>query len=45
MLRVGPKLRVEIERAASAEGRSLANMTRRILEGWYAEREQAGARS
>jgi hypothetical protein len=33
VLRVAPTLREEIERAASDEGRSLANMTRRILEG------------
>jgi hypothetical protein len=30
--RVPPPLREEIERKASAEGRSLGNMTRRILE-------------
>jgi len=34
VLRVAPTLREEIERAASTEGRSLANMTRRILERW-----------
>ena len=33
VLRVAPTLREEIERAASNEGRSLANMTRRILKG------------
>jgi hypothetical protein len=38
VLRVAPTLRDEIERAASSEGRSLANMTRRILERWHAER-------
>jgi predicted HicB family RNase H-like nuclease len=38
VLRVAPTLRDEIERAASNEGRSLANMTRRILERWHAER-------
>lgn len=39
VLRLPPTLREEIERAASAEGRSLANMTRRILERWTAERD------
>jgi len=34
-------LREEIERVASNEGRSLANMTRRILERWAAEQEAA----
>jgi predicted DNA-binding protein len=43
-LRVAPTLRDEIERVASNEGRSLANMTRRILERWHAERpSQSGA--
>ena len=32
VLRVPPPLREEIERKASAESRSLANMARRILE-------------
>ena len=38
VLRLAPQLRDEIERAASSEGRSLANMTRRIMERWAAER-------
>jgi predicted DNA-binding protein len=37
VLRLPPPLRDRIEEAASAEGRSLANMTRRILESWAAE--------
>jgi predicted HicB family RNase H-like nuclease len=32
VLRVAPTLREEIERRASEEGRSVSNMTRRILE-------------
>jgi hypothetical protein len=40
VLRVAPTLREEIERA---EGRSLANMTRRILERWAAEHSSAQA--
>jgi predicted HicB family RNase H-like nuclease len=43
VLRVAPTLREEIERAASNEGRSLANMTRRILERWAAEHSTAQA--
>jgi predicted DNA-binding protein len=47
VLRMPPELRDKIESAASAEGRTLANMTRRILERWAAEgqpqREQAAA--
>lgn len=39
MLRMPPTLRYQIERAASDEGRSVANLTRRILERWVAERE------
>jgi predicted HicB family RNase H-like nuclease len=38
MLRVPPALREEIERAAAEEGRSIANLTRRVLEHWAAER-------
>jgi hypothetical protein len=41
VLRVPPALRNEVERAASNEGRSLANMTRRILERWAAEHSPA----
>jgi predicted DNA-binding protein len=37
VLRLPPPLRDRIEQAASIEGRSLANMTRRILESWVAE--------
>jgi predicted HicB family RNase H-like nuclease len=41
VLRVPPPLREEIERKASAEGRSLANMTRRILERALASEPEA----
>jgi hypothetical protein len=41
VLRVAPPLRKKIERAASDEGRSLANMTRRILERWAAASQGA----
>jgi uncharacterized protein (DUF1778 family) len=42
MLRVPQDLRDEIERAAAAEKRSMANLTRIILEQWLAAR--AGSR-
>lgn len=37
VVRVPPALRDKIEAAAAAEGRTLANMTRRVLERWAAE--------
>lgn len=40
VLRLPRPLRQTVELAAAAEGRSLANMTRRILEHWAAERDQ-----
>jgi predicted HicB family RNase H-like nuclease len=43
VLRVPPPLREEIERKASAEGRSLANMTRRILERALASEPERAA--
>jgi hypothetical protein len=43
VLRMPPSLRNQIETAAAAEGRTLANMTRRILERWAAERGQTEA--
>lgn len=42
-LRLPSTLRDRIEDAASREGRSLANMTRRILESWVAERDHGVA--
>jgi predicted DNA-binding protein len=42
VLRLPPPLRERIEEAASTEGRSPANMTRRILESWLAERSGHG---
>ena len=39
VLRVTPSTRNAIERAASDEGRSLANMVRRLLDRSLAERE------
>jgi predicted DNA-binding protein len=39
-LRLPAKLRDRIEHDAATEGRSIGNMTRRILERFYAEREQ-----
>lgn len=41
MLRVTQDIRDEIERAAAAEKRSMANLTRCILEGWLATRRGA----
>jgi predicted HicB family RNase H-like nuclease len=41
MLRLPEELHEKIEAAASNEGRSLANMTRRILERWVAEQQAA----
>ena len=38
VVRVPSALRDEIETAAAAEGRSLGNMTRRIIERWIADR-------
>jgi predicted HicB family RNase H-like nuclease len=38
VLRVPPELRDRIETAAAQEGRSLANMARRILESWATDR-------
>jgi Arc-like DNA binding domain len=43
VLRMPSALRDQIESAAAAEGRTLANMTRRVLERWAAERESAGS--
>lgn len=43
VLRLPRMLRDQIELAAACEGRSLANMTRRILEHWVSERDQAAA--
>jgi predicted HicB family RNase H-like nuclease len=39
VLRLPPALRDKIEHAAAAEGRSLANLTRRVLEQWAAEHD------
>lgn len=41
MLRLPEELHEKIEAAASNEGRSLSNMTRRILERWVAEQQAA----
>jgi hypothetical protein len=41
---VSPTLRDKVELAAAAEGRSLSNMARRILERWVAE-QSSGARA
>ncbi len=41
VLRVPSSLRDQIETAASAEGRTLSNMTRRILERWAMEQQAA----
>jgi predicted HicB family RNase H-like nuclease len=43
MLRVPPALRDKIEERAAAEGRSLANMARRLLEAATAERDDRSA--
>jgi predicted DNA-binding protein len=40
-LRLPADLRNRIEHDAASEGRSIGNMTRRILERFYADREQA----
>ena len=40
---VPPTLRDKVELAAAAEGRSLSNMTRRILERWVAEQPSGRA--
>jgi hypothetical protein len=45
VLRMPPALRDQIERAASDEGRSMANLTRRILERWVSERDGERAMS
>jgi predicted DNA-binding protein len=42
-LRLPAPLREQIEQQAAAESRTLANMTRRILEGWAAARESTGS--
>jgi hypothetical protein len=39
VLRMPPALRDQIETAAAEEGRTLANMTRRILQGWASTRQ------
>ena len=39
-LRLPAELRDRLEHDAASEGRSLGNMTRRILERWYREHEQ-----
>jgi predicted DNA-binding protein len=44
MLRLPATLRDRIETAASKEGRSMANMARRIIENW-AEREAQQGRA
>lgn len=44
VLRVTPMLRARIKLAAVAEGRSIASMTRRIIEAWANEQRQAYAR-
>jgi predicted HicB family RNase H-like nuclease len=41
VLRVPPTLREQIESAAAAEGRSIANLTRRVLERYVAERNSS----
>ena len=41
VLRVPSTLRATIETAAAEEGRSLANLTRRILEHWASRRGDA----
>jgi len=43
VLRLSRSLRDCIETAAATEGRSLANMARRILEHWAAERDRPEA--
>jgi predicted DNA-binding protein len=43
VLRVPSALRDRIETAAEAEGRTLANMTRRILESWALDRQPTTA--
>jgi hypothetical protein len=43
VLRVPSALRDRIETAAEAEGRTLANMARRILEKWVADHHQGAA--
>ena len=43
MLRLPPALRDKIEHRAEAEGRSLANMARRLLEAATAEGDQEAA--
>jgi uncharacterized protein (DUF1778 family) len=40
-LRLPPELRDEVERAAAAEGRSISNMTRRIIQAWAAQQQAA----
>lgn len=42
-LRVTPTVGDAIERAASDEGHSLSNMTRRILKSWAAQRDEDAA--
>lgn len=41
VLRVTPVLRAQVELAAIAEERSMASMTRRILEAWAYEQRRA----
>jgi hypothetical protein len=43
VLRLPPALRDQIEREAASERRSLANMTRHILESWAVERDRPEA--
>jgi len=43
VLRVPSALRDKIEHSAANEGRSLANMTRRILERWAAQSDEHAA--
>jgi len=42
-LRLLAELRDRLEHDAATEGRSLGNMTRRILERWYAEHQPEAA--
>jgi len=43
VLQLPPALRDKIEHSAVTEGRSLANMTRRILERWAIQHDRPGA--
>jgi predicted HicB family RNase H-like nuclease len=44
VLRVPPPLRDRLKSAAEAEGRSLTNLTRRILERWASEQPSEAVR-